>query len=350
MTEKSVKRGFRISNIVIAVAVVLLLAFNAVYIVQEQEQAVVVTFGRASVVTTPGPHIKLPFIQNVTIVPMVINGLSIGYSGNGADESVYSESLMITSDYNFVNVDFFLEYKVSDPERYLFASANPESILRNLALSYIRDTIGLHGVDEIITTGKNEIQAEIKEKLTTRLEEEDIGLQLINITIQDAEPPTDAVKDAFKNVETAKQGKETAINTARKYESEQVPAARAQEDAILKEAEAQKEARINEAKGQVAVFEAMYQEYTKNPQMTRQRMYYEAMEDLLPNLKIVIDSEGGGATSKILPLEPLIDLGGQSTSQPSSSAPQSTAQPQTTQDSSNAADSSAQEEEGTTWR
>lgn len=316
MSVKQVKNAFRISNIVIVLVVLVVLAFNAIYTVQEQEQAVVVTFGKANVVTTPGPHMKIPFVQSVTIVPMVINGFSIGYTDGGQpvadtvseDGSVYSESMMITSDYNFVNVDFFLEYKVSDPERYLFSSNDPEFILRNLALSYIRDTIGLHGVDEVITTGKNEIQAEIKEKLTTRLETEDIGLQLINITIQDAEPPTDEVKDAFKNVETAKQGKETAINTARKYESEKVPAARAQEDSVLKIALAEKESRINEAKGQVAVFKAMYEEYTKNPVMTRQRMFYEAMEDVLPGVKIVIDS-GDGTTTKMLPLEDFVGSG-----------------------------------------
>lgn len=331
MTTKQAKRYLRISNIVVALIVVLILATNSIYTIQEQEQAVVVTFGKAEVVTTPGPHMKIPFVQDVKIVSMVINGFSIGYrsddgnntnftnqagydwsnyqnaatamnESNNSDGSIYSESLMITSDYNFVNVDFYLEYQVSDPERYLFASKEPELILRNLALSYIRDTIGLHGVDEVITTGKNEIQAEIKEKLANRLTQEDIGIQLNNITIQDAEPPTDEVKNAFKNVETAKQGKETAINTARKYASEQVPAARAQEDSILKIADAEKEARINAAKGQVSVFNAMFAEYKKNPLMTKQRMFYETMEEILPNMKIVIDN-GDGSTSKVLPLE-----------------------------------------------
>ena len=324
MTIQRAKRFLRVSNLIIGLVILVILASNCVYIIEEQEQAVLVTLGKPSVVTTPGPHVKVPFIQDVYIVPMVINGFSIGYtqgdytntagyngySVNGSYASavsVTSESMMITSDYNFVNVDFFLEYQVSDPERYLFASDNPESILRNLALSYIRDTIGLHSVDEVITTGKNEIQAEIKEKLSNRLQQDDIGLQLINITIQDSEPPTDEVKDAFKNVETAKQGKETAINNAKKYESEQLPAARAQEDSILKSADAEKEGRINDAKAQVAVFSAMYQEYQKNPAMTKQRMFYEAMEKMLPDMKIIIDN-GDGTTSKVLPLESFISL------------------------------------------
>ena len=300
MTVKTAKRNLMLMNLFIAAVILLYIFFNGYYVIEEQEQAVVITLGKASVVDTPGIHFKIPYIQSVETISMAARGLNIGY--NSDNVSISSESLMITGDYNFVNVDFFLEYKVSNPERYLFASNEPEAIFKNLALSYIRDTIGLHLVDEVITTGKSEIQAEIREKLSNRLEQDDIGLQLINLTIQDSEPPTEIVKDAFKNVETARQGKDTRINEARKYESEQLPAARAQVDAIQKEAETQKQVRINEARAQVAVFNAMFAEYQKNPVMTRQRMFYEAMEEILPGMKIIID-DGEGSTSKILPLD-----------------------------------------------
>ena len=303
MTISSVKRFFRLLNTAVLLFILVVAGINGYYVIEEQEQAVVVTLGQASVTDAPGIHLKIPFIQDVYIISMAAKGLNIGYATNNA--SITSESLMITSDYNFVNVDFFLEYKVSNPERYLFASNEPEAIFRNMALSYIRDTIGLHVVDEVITTGKSEIQAEIREKLANRLEADDIGLQLINITIQDSEPPTEIVKDAFKNVETARQGRETRINEARKYESEQVPAARAQVDAIEREAETKKQVRINEAHAQIAVFNAMFAEYQKNPIMTRQRMFYEAMEEILPHLRIVID-DGDGSTSRMLPLESFV--------------------------------------------
>jgi len=127
----------------------------------------------------------------------------------------------------------------------------------------------------------------------------------VNITIQDAEPPTVEVMEAFKAVETAKQGKETAINNANKYRNEELPAAEAQVDQITKEAESTRQARINEAEGQVARFNAMYQEYKKNPLITKQRMFYEAMEDILPDLKVIIDNSKGGV-EKILPIEPLL--------------------------------------------
>lgn len=285
----------------IAVVFIMILGFNSFYSISEQEQAVVVTFGSPQTVSTPGLHFKFPFVQQVKKVSTVINGFPIGYKVD-TKEPIPSESLMITADYNFVNVDFYVEYKVSDPVKYLYASRDPVFILKALAQSYIRDTIGLHEVDSVITTGKNEIQAEIKEKLISRLEADDIGLQLINITIQDAEPPTAEVLEAFKAVETAKQSKETSINNANKYKSEQEPAAEAKLDEIIKSAEATKQARIKEAEGQVARFNAMYSEYMKNPLITKQRMFYEAMEDILPELKIIIDS-GNGSINKLLPID-----------------------------------------------
>ena len=136
------------------------------------------------------------------------------------------------------------------------------------------------------------------------LEKQDIGVQLVNITIQDSEPPTAEVLEAFKAVETAKQGKETALNNANKYRNEQLPLAQAQADGVIKDAEATKTQRINEATAQVARFNAMYEEYIKNAEITRRRMFYETMEQLLPNMKVIIDN-GDGSTSKLLPIEPL---------------------------------------------
>ena len=280
------------TGLVLLVLVLAVCALNSFYTINEQENAVVVTFGVPTPVTTSGLHFKIPFVQQVRKVDMTIHGFAIGYVP-GSDQTITDESLMITSDYNFVNVDFFVEYRVTDPVRYLYASYQPELILKTLAQSYIRDTIGLYPVDDVITTGKNQIQSEIKDKIIARLEAEDIGLQLVNITIQDAEPPTAEVLAAFKEVETAKQSADTAVNNANKYRSEQIPAAEALADQILQSAQAQKEARINEAKGQVARFEAMYEEYAQYPLITKQRMYYEAMEELLPGLRVIIQDENG---------------------------------------------------------
>lgn len=277
-----------------------ILSTGSFYQIGEQEQAVLVTFGKPKAVTETGLHFKIPMIQKVRKVNTTIQGFPVGYSMD-SNESVESESMMITSDYNFINVDFFVEYRISDPVQYLYGSEEPEAILQNISQSCIRNVIGSYTVDDVLTTGKSEIQANIKDMIVEELDRQNIGLQLINITMQDSEPPTQDVMEAFKAVETAKQGKETAINNANKYRNEKLPEAEAQADQIIKEAEAEKQTRINEAEAQVARFNAMYEEYVKNPVITKQRMYYEAMEEVLPGLKIVIDD--GSGIEKVLPLE-----------------------------------------------
>lgn len=283
-----------------AAALLLLIGMNSYYILDEENYAVVSTLGSAQAVSQAGLHFKIPFIQNVQRVSKGIKGMSIGYNSE-TGESNQNECIMITKDFNFVDTDFYLEYMVNDPVKYLYASSEPVSTLKMLAQSYIRDTVGTHSVDDVITTGKSEIQSEIKEKLTNRMMEEDIGLAVVNITIQDAFPPTSEVLNAFKNVENAKQGKETAINNANKDRNEKIPQAEAECDQIIKDAEAEREARINEAQGQVSRFEQMYAEYTKYPLITKQRMFYETMEEILPRMKLYIVDENG--TQKLLPLD-----------------------------------------------
>lgn len=282
------------------VLVVVFAGMNSYYMLDEENYAVVTTLGSAQTESQAGLHFKIPFIQQVKLVSKGIKGMSIGYVAE-TGQAISDESVMITKDFNFVDTDFYLEYMVNDPVKYLYASAEPEATLKMLAQSYIRDTVGIYNVDDVITTGKAVIQSEIKEKLTNRMIAEDIGLSVVNITIQDAFPPTTEVMNAFKNVENAKQGKETAINNANKDRNEKIPQAEAECDQIIKNAEAEKLARINEAQGQVARFEQMYAEYSKYPLITKQRMFYEAMEELLPTMKIYIVDESG--TQKLLPLD-----------------------------------------------
>ena len=298
ISPSTLKKIGVISSIIIILTI---LIANSTYEVKEQEQAVLLTMGKASTVSDSGLHFKIPFIQSVKKVDTTIQGIAIGYDIN-TGESIEEESLMITSDYNFVNVDFFIEYKVSDPIKAVYASENPVAILKNISQSCIRTVIGSYNVDSVLTTGKYEIQSKIKEMIDTRLEKDDIGISLINITIQDAEPPTKEVMEAFKAVETAKQGKETALNNANKYRNEKIPAAEAEVDKILQKAEAEKQERINEATGQVERFNKMYEEYKKFPEVTKERMFYETMEEVLPNLKVIINS-GNTTVQELLPID-----------------------------------------------
>lgn len=295
--KKNAKRAIPLAVLVILVP---LLGGGAFYNIEEQEQAVITTFGVAHAESTPGLHFKIPLIQRVRKVNTTIQGMALGYDQTN-NESKIEDSLMITRDYNFVNVDFFIEYKVADPVKAVYASQNPQQILENISKSCIRTVIGSYDVDSVLTTGKNEIQASVKDMIITKLEEHEIGLQVVNVTIQDSEPPTTAVMEAFKSVETAKQGKETALNNANKYRNEKLPQATAEIDKIMQDAESNKAQRVNEANAEVAKFNAMFAEYMKNPDVTKKRMFYETMEDILPNLKVIID--GTDKTNTILPLD-----------------------------------------------
>lgn len=294
-------------NSIIGVLVILLvyLAFSSLYSVSEQEQAVILQFGKVTDISSAGLHFKLPIIQKAIMVNTTTQGMPIGYNESGSnnpseDEPNYKDSMMITKDFNFVNIDFYLEYKVSNPEKYLFSTDNPLETLKNITKASIRSTISKYMVDEVMTTAKSKIQTDVKDAIIAEMKDVDIGIDIVNISIQDAEPPTAEVMKAFKAVENAKQGAETALNNANKYKSEKLPEAEAEADKIMKEAEAYKEGRIAEAEGQVARFRDTYREYKKYPLITKRRMFYEMLEEVLPNVDIVVTD---GNTANIYPID-----------------------------------------------
>lgn len=304
------KKVFRTVMIGALALVVLIGVLTCVYTVDDKQQGVVTTFGKVTDVVTPGLHFKAPFgIQCVKKVDVnVIQKIELGYvkDDSGADEYNEDESTMITGDYNIVNVDFFVEYKITDPVQYLFSSNDPELILKNLIQSQVRNVVGSATVDAVLTDGKENIQMQVKELVTQILSEYDIGLSLVEVRIQDAEPPTTEVIEAFKAVETAKQQAEAVVNNAKAYQNAQLPDAQAQADKLLQNAEYLKQKRINEAIEAVAMFEAMYAEYQLNPDITLSRMYYEAISEILPGVKVYINTGSGENMNMLLPLESLV--------------------------------------------
>ena len=302
----------KIKNIAIIASVVLVLLIGITtcyYTVDDKQQAVVTTFGKVTDITDPGLHFKLPFgIQQVHKVDVnVYQRIELGYSSDnkGGYNIKNDESTMITGDYNIVNVDFFVEYKISDPVQFLFSSNDPEAILRNLIQSQVRNVVGSAAVDSVLTDGKENIQMQVKELVIQILAEYDIGLSLVDVRIQDAEPPTAAVVEAFKAVETAKQTAEAVVNEAKAYQNAQLPNAEAQANKLLQNAQYLKQKRINEATEAVAMFEAMYAEYVRDPEITRSRMYYEAISQILPGVKVYINTGEAGSMNMLLPLETL---------------------------------------------
>lgn len=303
------KRLKRTAILLAVLLVIGILVMTSWYTLDDKQQAVVTTFGRVTDVTDAGIHFMLPFgIQRAYKVNVnVYQNIELGYRTSGDEASNFEvnedESKMITGDYNIVNVDFFVEYKVSDPVKYLFGSYNPEMILKNLVQSQVRNVVGSTPVDSVLTDGKEAVQMQVKALIIEVLEEYDIGLMLTDVKIQDSEPPTQDVTEAFKAVETAKQSAETIINEAKAYRNAQLPAAEAEADKLTQNAAYLKQKRINEAIEQVAMFEAMYEEYARNPQITRSRMYYEAIEDALPGVRVYIDATGEGNVDMMLPLD-----------------------------------------------
>ncbi len=299
--DNSFKKGKKVMITALVVIFALIFVNNCYYQVKEQEQAILTMFGKVIRVDTAGLYFKIPFVQSVHHVDMTTHGIGIGYTvQNGQNITVDDEGIMITSDFNFVDIDFYLEYKVSDPVAAYYNSENPDLVMKNMALASIRNTVVNYPVDDVITTAKGQIQSEVKEKLQQELTNNNIGLTVVNLSVQDAEPPTAEIVQAFKSVETAKQGKETAVNNAKKYQSEELPKAEATADKIVQDAEAKKEARIAEAQGQVARFNEMYEQYKLQPYITKKRLFYETMEEVLPDLKVIVTD---GNTQQLLPLE-----------------------------------------------
>lgn len=288
---KEQTRGLKLLSYGVITAVVAVITLlNSFYIMDDQQVGYTMTFGRPTVIEAPGLHFKAPFITKKKTFDATSQGMALGYNTEN-NQNVLEESLMITSDFNFVNTDFYVEYRISDPIEFEFGSDNPVGILRNIALASIRNTVGLYSVDEVITTGKSEIQAKVKEQIIEKLQEHATGLSIVNVTIQDAEPPTQDVSAAFKNVENAKQQADSIVNQAKAAEQTKIPAAEAEADQILKGAKAAKTERINQATQEVAEFLALYEEYMKNPDTVKKQLYFSMMEDILPEMEIIIGSD-----------------------------------------------------------
>ncbi|WP_294300294.1 FtsH protease activity modulator HflK [Pseudobutyrivibrio sp.] len=282
---KDMSGYWKIIVLVIAVAII---AFRSIYFISEQKNGVVTQFGKVVRVDTAGMHFKAPW-QSLQTVDITTHGTGIGYYvKDGQNIASEEDGIMITSDFNLLNIDFYMEYKVSDPVAYLYNSQTPEEILENIALANIRTVVSNYTVDEAMTTAKGLIEQEVKEAMLKSLEDTKIGLSVQNITIQDSEPPTEDIIAAFKAVETAKQGADTAKNNALQYKNEQIPKAEAKADKIVQNATASKDARIAEATGEASKFNKMYEQYSMYPEITKKRMFFEKVEEILPNTRVII--------------------------------------------------------------
>lgn len=286
---------------VLGAILVIIVVCNCFYRVDEQHNAVLTQFGTPIRVDTAGFYGKAPW-QSVRKVDMTTHGVGIGYTVDKDGQNITNtdDGIMITSDFNLLNIDFYLEYRVSDPMAYLYNSENPEQVLANIARANIRTVVSNYSVDAAMTTAKGQIQSDIKVAMQEELVAQNIGFTVVNITVQDSEPPTEDIRKVFQSVESAKQGADKAKNEALQYQNSKIPESEAQADAIVQQAEAAKTARIAEANGQVKRFNQMYEEYKQFPFITKKRLFYEKMEEVLPGCKVIITD---GSTSTVYPMD-----------------------------------------------
>lgn len=291
--------GKRLGPILIVLAVLALLA-TGTYIVGPGEQAVVRTFGRETGKAGPGLHYIVPLVQRKDVVNIEqIRRIEVGFRG---DQRMRDEALMLTGDENIVEAQLIVQYRVSDPSKYLFRLRDPDETLRATAEVALRSMVGRTNIDELLTTGRERVQDETRKWLQKLMNDYQSGVSVTDLKLLAVDAP-DQVREAFHDVVRAREEKEKLINQARGYRADLIPTARAEANQIEREAEAYREQRILRASGDANKFEAQRVEYEKAKAVTRTRLWLETVERVMGRVenKIFVDDSLRGAVP-VLPL------------------------------------------------
>ena len=291
------------------VAALAVLAWGAygIYVVDPAEAGVVLRFGQYVRTTGPGPHWVPPFIERVEKVNVqVIRSQDIGFRTQGSSSiPVAHESLMLTEDENIIDIQFAVQYRVKDPADFLFNVVEPEITLRQATESAVREIVGRSGMDFVITEGRDAVAAEAQVLIQEILDRYRSGLNVTSVNMQNAQPP-DQVQEAFFDAIRAREDQERIINEANAYMADIVPKARGRAQAMLEQAEAYRQQVIALAEGETARFLQVLTEYRRAPDITRERLYLEAVESVMANSsKVLVDVQGGN-NLMYLPLDRLL--------------------------------------------
>jgi membrane protease subunit HflK len=300
-------RLLALSAIVLGVIVLLVTGY---YQIEPDEVGVVQRFGKYVRTTEPGPHIKIPFgVEKVTKVPVqrqlkmefgfrtVRAGVQSQFDVSSPE--VAQEAVMLTGDLNVAVVEWIVQFRIENPTAFLFNVRNVPETFRYMSEAVMRQVVGDHSVDEVLTIGREAIALQAKDELQKLCASYEIGIEVLQLVLQDVNPP-DPVKPAFNEVNQAIQEKERAINEAWAEYNQAVPRARGEAEQMIRAAEGYALERVNNAEGDAKAFEALYAEYRKAPDVTRRRMYLETMGELIPALgrKLVLDEKA----RSVLPL------------------------------------------------
>lgn len=305
---------FKNARQIVVGALVLVLVWTGFFQVGPEEVGVITRFGKYTREVNPGLNFKIPLVERVTKVAVerqqkqefgfrtVESNVRSDYTKRGTAD----ESLMLTGDLNLADVEWVVQYRISNAYQYLFKVRHPEITLRDLSESSMRQVVGDRTVNEVLTVGRTEVALAVKDLIQNLSDEYELGICIEQVVLQDVNPP-DPVKSAFNAVNEAQQEKETLINQAKSEYNRVIPHARGQARETIQKAEGYATARVNNAQGEATRFELLYQEYVKAPEVTRRRLYMETMQRVLPELgnKIITDQEGNNVLPLLqMPLSP----------------------------------------------
>ncbi len=305
---KDFKQRVPALGIVIVAIGIVFVAVNSFYTVAPEEIGVIRRFGKVVKTTAPGPHFKIPLIDNV-LKPQVskVHRIEVGFKtidpGPPARyTTIDQEALMLTGDENIVAVEFIVQFKIKDAVGFLFNVRNQRKTIRDAAEAAMREVVGKTRIGDILTQGRLQVQQETRSLLQNILDSYDTGISVVAVQLQDVLPPRQVVA-AFKDVASAREDREKAVEQAQGYRNDIIPKAKGGAEKIINASEAYKEANINKAKGDVSRFLQVLKEYRKARDITRKRIYIETMEGVLGNVdKFIVDEE---LQKNLLPYLPL---------------------------------------------
>ena len=282
---------------------------TGIYIIDPAERGVVLRFGAFQTSTTQGPHWHIPYpVESVYKVNVEqVRSAEIGFRNaqNSYSGGVSSESLMLTRDENMVDVKLAVQYKIADAQAYLFNVSNPEMTLSHVIQSVIRQVVGDNTMDHVLTTGRDQVAQEVKTASQALLNDYGLGILITAVTIQDAQPPVQ-VKASFDDVVKAREDEQRYINEAKAYANDIVPKARGASQRLLAEAEAYNSQIISKSEGEAYRFTQILNEYVKAPEVTKERLYRETLEEVLSTTnKVIVDSSSN--SMMYLPIDQLIN-------------------------------------------
>jgi len=304
--------GWRLAAGAVVLLLVILL-WSSWFTVQPEETGVIQRFGAVVRTVGPGLHFKLPYgIETAWPVPTArvlkeefgfrTAATPAGQRTQYADKTFKDVSLMLTGDLNVIDVQWIVQYRIEDPVRYLFRVREPRQTIRDIAEAVMRRVVGNHLGSDVLTVGRVAVSTEVKEEMQKILTTYETGVRLVTVELQDVTPP-DAVKPAFNEVNEARQDRERTINQAQEQANREIPKARGEATRTITEAEGYAVERVNRATGEATRFRAVLDEYQRAPEVTRRRLYLEAMGAVLPEAKAlyIIDS----AQKALVPWLPL---------------------------------------------